>query len=155
MNGVFNNACLRNDLYIRDTVTDDGTIPSVEYSTWDSPDIWIEDTLGHYVAHPHGNTKYAVRVRIHNRRDVASSGTERLFLNWAKAGFNNQWYEYWTGNNPLPCGAPKGGVIGSANGSKVTGETLVNTSALAAGSYSVRLVSNRGNIFDSKTLVIR
>ena len=55
-------------------------------------------------------------MRIHNRRDVASSGTERLFLNWAKAGANDKWYEYWTGENPLPCGAPKGGVIGSANG---------------------------------------
>ncbi|MBR4511798.1 MAG: S8 family peptidase [Bacteroidales bacterium] len=106
----------RNDLYIRDTVTDDGTMPSSCYSTWDSPDIEVVDTLGHKVANLHGNTKYAVRVRIHNRRDVASSGTERLFLNWAKAGFNDSWDEYWTGNNPLPCGAPKGGVIGSANG---------------------------------------
>ena len=41
------------------------------------------------------------------------------------------------------------------NGTDDDGETLVNTSSLAAGSYSVRLVSNRGNIFDSKTLVIR
>ena len=105
-----------NDLYIRDTVTDDGSMPSSCYSTWDSPDIWVETLDGDYVAHPHGNTKYAVCVKIHNRRDVASSGTERLFLNWAKAGFNDSWDEYWTGNNPLPCGAPKGGVIGSANG---------------------------------------
>ena len=105
-----------NDLYVRDTVTDDGTMPSSCYSTWDSPDIWVETLDGQYVAYPHGNTKYAVCVKIHNRRDVASSGTERLFLNWAKAGFNDSWDEYWTGNNPLPCGAPKGGVIGSANG---------------------------------------
>ncbi len=106
----------KSDLYIRDTVTDDGTMPSSCYSTWDSPDIWVETLDGDYVAYPHGNTKYAVCVKIHNRRDVASSGTERLFLNWAKAGFNDSWDEYWTGNNPLPCGAPKGGVIGSANG---------------------------------------
>ena len=104
------------DLYVRDTVTDDGSMPSSCYSTWDSPDIWMETLDGDYVAHPHGNTKYAVCVKVHNRRDVASSGTERLFLNWAKAGFNDSWDEYWTGNNPLPCGAPKGGVIGSANG---------------------------------------
>jgi len=45
--------------------------------------------------------------------------------------------------------------LSGGNGSKVTGETLVNTSSLSAGSYTVRLVSNRGNIFDSKTLVIR
>jgi hypothetical protein len=105
-----------NDLYIRDTVTDDGSMPSSCYSTWDSPDIWMQTLDGQYVAYPHGNTKYAVCVKIHNRRDVASSGTEKLFLNWSKAGFNDRWDEYWTGNNPLPCGAPKGGVIGSANG---------------------------------------
>ena len=104
------------DLFIRDTVTDDGTMPSSCYSTWDSPDIWVETLDGDYVAHPHGNTKYAVCVKIHNHGDVASSGTERLFLNWAKAGFNDSWDEYWTSDNPLPCGAPKGGVIGSANG---------------------------------------
>ena len=105
-----------NDLYIRDTVTDDGSMPSSCYSTWDSPDIWMETLDRQYVAYPHGNTKYVVCVKIHNRRDVASSGTEKLFLNWSKAGFNDRWDEYWTGNNPLPCGAPKGGVIGSANG---------------------------------------
>ena len=116
LNGVFDNTCLRNDLYIRDTATDDGSMPSSCYSTWDSPDIWMETLDGQYVAHPHGNTKYAVCVKIHNRRDVASSGTEKLFLNWAKAGANDQWYEYWTGDNPLPCCAPKGGVIGSATG---------------------------------------
>ena len=41
-----------NDLYIRDTVTDNGTMPSVEYSTWDSPDIWIMDTNGNWVNNP-------------------------------------------------------------------------------------------------------
>ena len=106
----------KSDLYIRDTVTDDGSMPSSCYSTWDSPDIWMETLDRQYVAYPHGNTKYVVCVKIHNRRDVASSGTEKLFLNWSKAGFNDRWDEYWTGNNPLPCGAPKGGVIGSATG---------------------------------------
>ena len=45
--------------------------------------------------------------------------------------------------------------LSGGSGSKVTGETLVNTSSLAAGSYTVRLISSRGNIFYSKTLVIR
>ena len=138
-------------VWICDTVTDDGTMPSSCYSTWDSPDIWVETLDGQYVANPHGNTKYAVCVKIHNRRDVASPGTEKLFLNWAKAGFNDRWDEYWTGDNPLPCGAPKGGVIGS----KVTGELLVNTSSLAAGSYTVRLFSSGGNIYDNRTLIIK
>ena len=45
--------------------------------------------------------------------------------------------------------------LSGGSGSKVTGETLVNTSSLAAGSYTVRLISSRGNIFDSKTLIIQ
>ena len=106
------------DLFIRDTVTDDGTMPSSAYKTWDSPDIWVEDMNGNVVDNPQGNSVYKVCVRIHNRRDVASSGTEKLLLNWAKAGFNDQWYEYWTCDNPLPCGFGlcKGDVIGDANG---------------------------------------
>ena len=107
---------LVNDLYVRDTVTDDGSMPSNEYRTWDSPDIWVEDMDGNVVDNPQGNTSYKVCVCIHNRRDVASSGTEKLFLNWAKAGFNDQWYEYWTSYHQLPCGAYKGGTIGNPNG---------------------------------------
>ena len=118
LNGVFDNTCLRNDLYIRDTVTDDGSMPSNAYKTWESPDIWVEDMNGNVVDNPQGNSVYKVCVRVNNRNDIASSGTEKLFLNWAKAGFNDQWYEYWTCDNPLPCGFGlcKGDVIGDANG---------------------------------------
>ena len=45
--------------------------------------------------------------------------------------------------------------LSGGNGSKVTGETLVNTSSLAAGSYTVRLVTSNGKVHDSKTLVVR
>ena len=45
--------------------------------------------------------------------------------------------------------------LSGGNGSKVTGETLVNTSSLAASSYTVRLVSSTGKVHDSKTLVVR
>ncbi|MBP5395398.1 MAG: T9SS type A sorting domain-containing protein, partial [Bacteroidales bacterium] len=46
-------------------------------------------------------------------------------------------------------------MLNGGNGSKVTGETLVNTSSLAAGSYTVRLVSNTGKVYSSKILVIQ
>ena len=126
-----------NDLYIRDTVTDDGSMPSSCYSTWDSPDIWMETLDRQYVAYPHGNTKYVVCVKIHNRRDVASSGTEKLFLNWSKAGFNDRWDEYWTCDNPLPCGFGlcKGDVIGDANG-------IAFPSIPANGSCTVKVIWN-------------
>ena len=45
--------------------------------------------------------------------------------------------------------------LSGGNGSKVTGEAIVNTSSLAAGSYTVRLVSSNGKVHDSKTLVVR
>ncbi len=45
--------------------------------------------------------------------------------------------------------------LSGGNGSKVIGETLVNTSSMAAGSYTVRLVSSTGKVHDSRTLVVR
>ena len=45
--------------------------------------------------------------------------------------------------------------LSGGNGSKITGETVVNTSSIAAGSYTVRLISSGNNIYDNKTLVIR
>ena len=45
--------------------------------------------------------------------------------------------------------------LSGGNGSKITGEAIVNTSSLAAGSYTVRLVSSNGKVHDSKTLVVR
>ena len=45
--------------------------------------------------------------------------------------------------------------LSGGNGSKVTGEAVVNTSSLAASSYTVRLISSNGKVHDSKTLVVR
>ncbi|MBO7623702.1 MAG: T9SS type A sorting domain-containing protein, partial [Bacteroidales bacterium] len=45
--------------------------------------------------------------------------------------------------------------LSGGNGSKIIGEAIVNTSSLAAGSYTVRLVSSNGKVHDSKTLVVR
>ena len=45
--------------------------------------------------------------------------------------------------------------LSGGNNSKVTGEAVVNTSSLAASSYTVRLISSNGKVHDSKTLVVR
>lgn len=49
---------------------------------------------------------------------MSSCGTERLFLNWAKAGIDLAWNKNWTSDNRFPCdGEPaKGGAIGNAEG---------------------------------------
>lgn len=105
------------DLYIRDSVSDNGLVPSNVHYMWESPDIWIEDLDGN-VGNPHGNSICNVCVRIWNRNDIVSSGKERLFINWAKAGCDLQWDLNWTGSAHFPCGdnPVTGGVVGSANG---------------------------------------
>lgn len=110
---------LDSDLYVRDTLSDDGTTPSQVTYMWCSPDIWIEDAAGNVVEHPHGDTDYKVCVKIHNRKETASSGHEKLRLNWVKAGIGTQWPLDWTGETMFDCSGthvPKGGFIGDFNG---------------------------------------
>ncbi|MBR5983775.1 MAG: trypsin-like peptidase domain-containing protein [Bacteroidales bacterium] len=118
------------DLYVRDYATDDGTEPSVTDNMWNSPDIWLENPYGNVIQNPTGGTPCYVCVEVHNRTNIASSGTETLLLNWAKAGVDLQWNHNWTGNTYFNCGGTyvaKGGVITSgetipaipANGSTV------------------------------------
>lgn len=105
------------DLYIRDDETDNGNGPNNVSLMWNSPDIWIEDVNGN-VCNPHGNTLCYVCVRIWNNSDMSSCGSERFFLNWAKAGCDLRWSNNWDGNHNFPCGNTPvmGGVIGTANG---------------------------------------
>ncbi len=118
------------DLYVRDYATDDGTEPSVTDIMWNSPDIWVENLYGNVIQNPTGGTPCYVCVEVHNRTNIASSGTETLLLNWAKAGVDLQWNHNWIGTNYFNCGGTyvaKGGVITSgetipaipANGSTV------------------------------------
>ncbi len=104
---------LINDLYVRDTMTDNGTEPSLVRHQWDSPDIWIEDCFGNKIIRPYGNGTYKVCVKVHNRSAFPSRGTERLLLNWAKAGVDLVWSDSWSGNSYFACGQPKGGFIDS------------------------------------------
>ena len=110
---------LDSDLYVRDTISDNGTEPSQVTYMWRSPDIWIEDAAGNVVEHPHGNADYKVCVKIHNRKGTPSSGHEKLRLNWVKAGIGTQWPLDWTGETMFDCSGthvPKGGFIGDFNG---------------------------------------
>ena len=117
------------DLYIRDDEYDDGTEPNVATYLWSGPDIWIEDSTGRKIERPAGEMNYKVCVRIHNRSGYTSIGTEKLYLNWAKAGINDFWYDSWTDTNLLSCGVPQGGVIGNPNGITIPsisgGDTIV------------------------------
>lgn len=104
------------DLMIRDSVSDNGTVPSNVHYMWVSPDIELEDMYGNIITNPHGNTECKVCVKITNNGDMPTYGGERLFLNWAKAGCDLRWDYNWTGNNYFDCGARTGNVIGDADG---------------------------------------
>lgn len=95
------------DLYVSDTTGDNGADDLDLDCEYNSPDIWIETD-----GNPVGGRTYNVCVRIHNKSDVPSIGTERLFLNWAKAGVNLPWPNAWNGNTSLDCAnVPMGGLI--------------------------------------------
>lgn len=97
------------DLYISDTTGDNGAENLALKYMWNSPDIWIEELNGGSVDNPIGGRTYNVCVRIHNKSNVPSTGNERLFINWAKAGVNLPWPSGWDGeeDKDIGCDEPK------------------------------------------------
>ena len=139
------------DLYVRDYATDDGTEPSVTDNMWNSPDIWLENIYGNEIQNPMGGVPCNVCIRVYNRNNIASSGTETLFLNWAKAGVDLQWNHNWTGTNYFNCGGTyvaKGGVITS-------GETIpaipANSSTVVRVLWTPPMPSNYSNCTEFNT----
>jgi hypothetical protein len=110
------------DLYSKDKPWDMGMEPSNVSNLWESEDIWVRrqndgiTTQVHqdpeYYAMP-GNSDY-VYVRIRNRGCVASTGTEQVTLNWAKAATSLGWPNNWNGSVLTSTGFPLGGLIGTA-----------------------------------------
>ncbi len=92
------------DLYIRDVEADNGVEPSnTNGCMWNSPDIWIEDFDNNVVDNPRGGEEYYVCVRVHNNKNIPSNGTEKLYLNWAKAGTDLRWRSSWDGEHFFNC----------------------------------------------------
>jgi len=110
---------IETDLFVRDTLTDDGATPSNTTYMWCSPDIWLEDMNGNVVCNPIGGCNYNVCVKVHNRRNIASTGTDTLILNWVKAGIGTGWFAAWSGESYFNCNGqnvPKGGFITPSEG---------------------------------------
>jgi Common central domain of tyrosinase/Bacterial Ig domain len=116
------------DLFIRDTSSDTGIEPNPDTGAmWLSQDLWVRRTPDpNYDPHPfpvsspawtpaaHENPLYRsyrkatpnyVYVRVINRGTAASSGTERLKANWARASTGLAWPAQWVDNTASPCGA--------------------------------------------------
>jgi Common central domain of tyrosinase/Bacterial Ig domain len=118
------------DLFIKDTPLDTGSEPNPDTGPmWVSEDIWVRTTPdpGYqpypfpeasppWIPLPNESPEYRdpkfsvpnyVYVRVRNRGDAASTGTERLRVYWAKAstglGWPTQWVDYLANN----CGPTK------------------------------------------------
>lgn len=91
------------DLMIRDHEHDHGVVPSTDPILWNSPDIWLVDEGGCEWENPLGGEFYYVCVRITNRSPIASSGGEKLYVNWAKAGCDLRWSSSWDGSSHFNC----------------------------------------------------
>ena len=100
------------DLYIRDSINDNGNEPSNVKYVYNSPYIWIEDLNNEPDNTPEGGVLHNVCIRVYNKSFIPSTGTERLIVNWAKAGVNLPWPNAWNGNTSLDCvNVPMGGLI--------------------------------------------
>ena len=100
---------------MRDTISDYGETPSHVTYMWDSPDIWIEDMQHHRVDNPRSGERYNVCVKIRNADVVPSNGTQKLLLNWSKAGVNMPWPSGWDGSIVYSAdghSVPMSGIIG-------------------------------------------
>ena len=105
------------DLMVRDCPLDIGKEPNTESQYfYISEDIWVRNnnfpfSLEHQ--NPLGLHYNTVYVKVTNRGKTPSSGTERLFLYWCKAGANLGWSRAWDGTkffdapfNHIPVGQP-------------------------------------------------
>ena len=104
------------DLYISDTAGDNGAENWALDCMWNSPDIWIENENNENVDSLLSNKEYYVCVKIHNKSGIPTTGTEKLHLNWAKAGVNLPWPSGWDGTTQLECGKypPMSGMVGDS-----------------------------------------
>ncbi|WP_104735973.1 S8 family serine peptidase [Hanstruepera ponticola] len=91
------------DLYVKDSPDDDGSEPnSVTQNMWTSQDIWVRNVNDDGLTHQNpeyksNNEPNFINVRVINKSCVASTGSETLAINWAKANTSLAWPENWDG----------------------------------------------------------
>jgi hypothetical protein len=92
------------DLYIKDHAVDNGNFEpnTILFSLFfnrrtpfESPDIWVEDMAGNKIGNVWSNQDYKICVRIRNRGTLASTGDEKLYLNWNRNNFEDSWRNGW------------------------------------------------------------
>lgn len=128
--------CLQADLYMKDNGEDYGTEPNITTDiSYVSPDIWIEDAAGNRVDNPLDNTSYYVCVKVRNRGNETSLGTEVLHVHWTKAVIGGSWPDSWIENAVYDCSGrevPLGGEITPSSGWQLP-------QIVAGGEYTARI----------------
>lgn len=98
------------DLYVKDRPADDGTEPFVEPGGvyWASEDIWVRRNNDNLTGHenPLGGAVNYIYVRVRNRTNVASPGTDTIKAYWAKASSSLSWPNPWLGGVTVNCPSP-------------------------------------------------
>lgn len=121
------------DLYTKDGHDDLGLEPNEsEGVMWTSPDIWVRNQPDGIEEHQNpeyneSNPVY-VYVRVINKSEQTSSGSEQLTLNWAKASTALEWDLNWNGNltHPDPPHPKMGDLV-----------SIVNIPVITAGSEAI------------------
>jgi hypothetical protein len=93
------------DLYSKDKPWDMGVQPSNVNYLWESEDIWVRNQNDGILNQVHENPEHYtlpsnsnyIYVRVRNRGCVASSGTNKVKLYWAKAATALSWPNHWNG----------------------------------------------------------
>jgi serine protease len=121
------------DLYVKDGFDDLGLEPNETKGVmWTSPDIWVRNQPDGIEEHQ--NPEYSetnpvyVYVRVTNKSEQTSSGSEQLTLNWAKASTALAWPVNWDGTltHPDPPHPKMGDLV-----------SIVNIPVLTAGSEAI------------------
>jgi len=106
------------DLMIKDSRQDVGLEPNeITPFMWESTDIWVRNQNDGKLVTVHQNPEYNpnhsnfIYVRVTNRNCKTSSGTDRLYVNWAKASTSLNWPENWDGSISIN-GTTLGGEVG-------------------------------------------
>lgn len=83
------------DLYARDDTSDVGSEPNQSAMTWDSPDIWLEDSDYNRIFSLSNLDSCYIAIRIFNKGNITSSGYDRLHLYWTKKSLGSVWPQSW------------------------------------------------------------
>ena len=102
--GTYKHGCTKEvDLYIQDGSTDLGLEPNTfTEHMWNSTGIWIRNDDDNGLDHQNpvyrsNNEPNYIMVKVINKGCKASSGTETLTVNWAKANTNLAYPQNWDG----------------------------------------------------------